>query len=114
VAGCSLKALEICRQEPERRDRLRANVEQLRTGLRALGVMVSDEPTANAGAVIGNAEAMQKLHAALRAQGILVPYVPSYSGTGPEGLMRFAVCAEHTEEMIGRLLGAVKDFLTTQ
>jgi hypothetical protein len=57
---------------------------------------------------------MQKLHAALRAQGILVPYVPSYSGTGPEGLMRMAVCAEHTEAMIARLLHAVQEFLTTQ
>jgi 7-keto-8-aminopelargonate synthetase-like enzyme len=111
AAGCSIKALEICRREPERRDHLRRNVKQLRDGLRELGVTVSDEPTANVGAVIGNADTMKKLHAALRAQRILVPYVPSYSGTGPEGLMRFAVCGEHSEEMIARLLSAVREFL---
>jgi 8-amino-7-oxononanoate synthase len=114
VAGCSLKALEISRTEPQRRERLRANIKQLRDGLREMGVAVTDEPTANVGALIGNAGVMQKLHAALRAQGILVPYVPSYSGTGPDGLMRMAVCAEHTEAMIARLLHAVQEFLTTR
>jgi 7-keto-8-aminopelargonate synthetase-like enzyme len=111
VAGCTVKALEICVREPERRERLRANVQLLRDGLRGMGVTVSDEPTANVGALIENARVMQELHAALKAQGILVPYVPSYSGTGPEGLMRFAVCSEHTAEMIARLLAAVQDFL---
>jgi 8-amino-7-oxononanoate synthase len=113
IAGCTLKALEICRREPERRMRLRENVRQLREGLRSLGIVASDEPTPNVGAVIRDAATMQRLHAVLKAQGILVPYVPAYSGAGPEGLMRFAVCSGHTPEMIARLLGAVDEFLKT-
>ena len=112
MAGCAAKALEVCLREPERRARLRENTAAVREGLRALGVTVTDEPTPNAGAVMGTAEEMRGLHAALRAQGILVPYIPSYSGTGPEGLMRFAICSEHTGEMTARLLGATRDFLT--
>jgi 8-amino-7-oxononanoate synthase len=104
LAGCTVKALEICLREPERRDRLRRNVRQLRDGLRALGVEVSDEPTPNVGVVLGSAAEMKALHESLKRQQILVPYVPAYSGTGPQGVMRFAVCSEHSGEVIGRLL----------
>ena len=111
VAGCSAAALEICLREPERRERLRRNVRQLRDGLRAMGIAVGDEPTPNVGVVIRDGATMQQLHKMLKAQGILVPYVPAYSGTGPWGLMRFAVCSEHTPEMIARLLAAVATIL---
>ena len=114
VAGCTAAALAICLREPQRRDRLRENVRQLRDGLRSLGIAISDEPTPNIGVVIRNATTMQQLHIALKAQHILVPYVPAYSGTGPEGLMRFAVCSEHTPEMIARLLAAEAAFLKSQ
>lgn len=113
AAGCTLRALEICLAEPERRRRMQRNVKQLRDGLRALGLDVTDEPTPNIGAVIRDGTTMQHLHAELKARRILVPYVPSYSGTGPQGLMRFAVCSEHTPEMISRLLVAMKEILLT-
>lgn len=111
VSACTLAALGICMSEPERRERLRGNGQQLRDGLRALGADVSDEPTPNIGVVLGDAPRMRLLHDALRAQRILVPYVPAYAGTGPEGLLRFAVCSEHTPDMITRLLAAVRQFL---
>ncbi|MBI1842006.1 MAG: pyridoxal phosphate-dependent aminotransferase family protein [Verrucomicrobia bacterium] len=111
VAGCSLEALAICRREPERRDRLRRNVQRLRAGLRALGAPATDEPTPNVGVVLGDAGSMRRAHEELRARGILAPYVPSYSGTGPEGLIRIAVCSEHSFEMIDRLLAALREIL---
>jgi 8-amino-7-oxononanoate synthase len=111
VAGSSLRALEICLAEPEHRVRLRENVRQLREGLRSLGVDAGDEPTPNIGAVIRDAVTMQRLHESLKACQILVPYVPSYSGTGPRGLMRFAVCSGHTPEMISRLLAEIGKLL---
>ena len=112
VAGCTAAALSICQREPQRRERLRANVQQVRDGLRALGAEVSGEPTPNIGIVLGSAVTMRVLHEALKAEGILVPYVSAYSGTGPEGLMRFAVCSEHTPAMLARLLDAVRHALT--
>jgi 8-amino-7-oxononanoate synthase len=111
VSACTLAALGICLSEPERRERLRRNAQQLRDGLRALGAEVSDEPTPNIGVVLGDAARMRALHESLKAQCILVPCVPAYSGTGPEGLLRFAVCSEHTPDMIARLLAAVRQFL---
>lgn len=111
AAGCTLRALEICLAEPERRTRIRRNVRQVREGLRSLGVAVGDEPAPNIGVVIRDSATMQELHAGLKARHILVPYVPSYSGTGPQGLMRFAVCSEHTPEMIDRLLQTLRELL---
>ena len=67
-----------------------------------------DWPTANIGVQIGDATNMQRIHAALKAKGILVPYVAAYSGIGKEGLLRFAVCATHTPEMIARLLDELR------
>ncbi len=111
LAGCTVKALEICLREPERRERLRRNIRQVRAGLRDLGVEVSDESTANIGVVMGNSAQMRALHDALKAGRILVPYVPGYSGTGPEGVMRFAVCSEHTPVMVVRLQEQLEAFL---
>lgn len=108
VCGSTTAALDICLREPELRQRLAANVRQVREGLRAMGIPVSDAPTPNIGAVFGSAAHMQRMHATLREERILVPYVPAYPGTGPEGVLRIAVCAGHTSAMISRLLDAIQ------
>jgi len=55
---------------------------------------------------------MRQLHARLKDEGILVPYVAAYSGLGAEGIMRLAVCAGHSHAMVERLLAAVRTNLT--
>jgi 7-keto-8-aminopelargonate synthetase-like enzyme len=111
LAACSLEGLRICQSEPDRRERLRSNVRQLRAGLRQLGYSVSDEPTPNVGVVIRDAKTMRKLHIDLKARGFLVPYVASYPAIGTEGLMRIAVCSEHTPLMIDQLLKTMSELL---
>ena len=111
AAGATAKAIEIVMREPGLRQRLRENIRRLRAGLRALGVAVEDCPTANLGVQLGGAANMRRVHTELKAAGILVPYVAAYSGTGPEGLLRFAVCAAHTPEMIDRLLAELRKVL---
>ena len=111
VAACSLEGLRIVQREPQRRERLQFNLRKVRAGLRGLGISVEDEPSANVGAVIREAAVMKKLHSDLKQQCILVPYVASYSGTGPEGIMRFALCSEHTPEMLDRLVNALSGLI---
>lgn len=111
VAGATAKALEIVAAEPALRDRLRANVLRLRTGLRALGLTIPEGTTANVGVVAGNAANMQRIHAALKARGIMVPYFGTYSGIPPEGVLRFAVFANHTDAQIDRLLAELRSIL---
>ena len=65
------------------------------------------EPTPNMGIRAGTADAMQRIHETLKGGGILVPYMPAYSGIGPEGKLRISVCATHTDGMIDRLLAAL-------
>jgi hypothetical protein len=43
----------------------------------------------------------------LKAAGILVPY-STYCGAGKEGILRIAVFATHTDEMLDRLLAELR------
>jgi 7-keto-8-aminopelargonate synthetase-like enzyme len=95
-------------RQPELRRQLRANVARLRSGLRALGLPVEDGPSANFSVEIGDAANMRRIHQELKALGFIVPYVAAYAGLGPQGALRFAVCALHTPEMIENLLAALR------
>jgi len=110
-AAASAKAIEIVQRQPGLRQKLRANIAQLRAGLSALGLPVEDAPSANFSAEIGDAANMRRLHQELKAAGFLVPYVAAYAGVGPQGAMRFAVCALHTPEMIESLLAGLRKTL---
>ncbi|MBI5385624.1 MAG: pyridoxal phosphate-dependent aminotransferase family protein [Verrucomicrobia bacterium] len=110
-AGATAKAIELVQRQPELRRQLQANIARLRTGLRTLGLAVEDGPAANFSVEIGNGANMRRLHAELRAAGFLVPYVAKYSGLGPEGALRFAVCARHTAEMIDGVIAALRKAL---
>jgi 8-amino-7-oxononanoate synthase len=110
-AGATAKAIEIVQRQPELRQQLQANIARLRAGLRALGLAVEDGPAANFSLEVGHAANMQRIHQELKATGFIVPYVAAYAGLGPEGAMRFAVCALHTPEMIDGLLAALRKVL---
>jgi 7-keto-8-aminopelargonate synthetase-like enzyme len=94
--------------EPQLRDRLTENTARLRAALRGLGLTVEHWPTPIIGLSIGRAEDMIRIQQALLSAGILVPYIRSYAGTGTEGVLRIAVFATHSTEMIDRLVAALK------
>ncbi len=111
VAGSSAKALEIVLAEPGLRERLGENVRLVKDGLRALGLQVPDGKCANFGVSIGGVSNMQRLHAELLERGILLPYVGAYSGIPAEGVLRFAVFANHSQTQLKRLLSEIKTVL---
>ena len=111
VAGASAKALEIIMREPSLRANLRANTLHLRGGLRALGLTVPEGATAHFGVVAGDAKNMRRIHETLKARGIMLPYVAAYSGIPPEGVLRFAVFANHTTAQLDRLLDELRSIL---
>ena len=104
AAGATAKALEIVLGQPQLRRRLEQNARRLRLGLRTLGLAVDDWPTPIIGLAIGSGENMRRIHDELRRAGIIVPYFAAYSGTVPAGVLRIAVFATHTEEMLDRLV----------
>ena len=107
VAAASAKALEIARTRPELRGKLAENVRAVKDGLRRLGLAIDDTPVPIVPLCLGTAENMQRIHQQLAADGIMVPYMPAYSGLGPSGALRLAVFATHTPAMIGRLLDSL-------
>ena len=110
-AGATAKALEIIQREPELRERLGVNARQMRAGLRTLGFDVEDWPTPNIALRIGQAANMRRIHAELKARDIIVPYIAAYAGSGKEGVLRVAVFATHTGEMIERFLSELRAVL---
>ena len=102
-AGATAKALEIVKCNPSLRMRLRDNTFRLRAALRSMGLKVPEGLTAHFGVSIGNADNMRRIHQSLKSRGILLPYVGSYSGIPSEGILRFAVFANHTPAQLDRL-----------
>jgi 7-keto-8-aminopelargonate synthetase-like enzyme len=104
VAAASAKALEIVTAHPQLRQQLAANARRAKAGLRRMGLKVDDTPVPIIPLVIGSGPNMDRIQQCLMAQGIAIAYAKAYAGTGPEGLLRIAIFATHTPEMIDRLL----------
>ena len=111
VAAASAKSLALIAADPSYRENLSRNSAMLREGLRGLGVDAHTVPSAQVGVAIGTAANMTRIHLGLKAAGFLVPAVGAYSGIGPEGVLRFAVCSGHTPEMIDDLLDTLRALL---
>lgn len=111
VAAATGAALRIARLEPDLRQRLAANITTLRAGLRGLGLPVEDFPTPMIPLVLPDGLAMQRLQDSLRADGVLVPYLPRYAGLGPHGALRIAALATHTPAQLQHLLDALRRHL---
>lgn len=110
-AGASAKALEIVRRDPSLRLRLRENTLRLRGALRGMGLAVPEGASANFGVSVGDAFTMKRIHETLKTRGILLPYVGGYSGVPPEGILRFAVFANHTVAQLDRLVTELRSLL---
>ena len=54
---------------------------------------------------------MRRIHEALKARGIMLPYVAAYSGIPAEGVLRFAVFANHTAAQLDRLVNELRSLL---
>jgi 8-amino-7-oxononanoate synthase len=104
VAAATACALELIAREPGLRRRLWDNVRRVKSGLRRLGLETDDTPVPIVSLTLGSADRMRRIQGELMRQGILIAYMGDYSGVGPEGMLRIAVFATHTDEMIDELL----------
>ncbi len=109
IAGATAKALEILINEPQLRQKLHANVSRLKAGLRSMGHAVQDTPVPIICLELGDAANMRRIQQALMERDIAIAYASSYSGVGPQGALRIAVCAAHTDAMIDQLLAALRE-----
>ena len=106
VMAMGMAAIDLIKQEPERRRTLWRNCDALRSGLKKLGFILGDSRSQILPLIVGEAEACMKLSGDLLsrgifAQGIRPPTVPP--GTSR---LRITLMATHTGEQLGRALQA--------
>jgi glycine C-acetyltransferase len=106
IAAASLLALEIVRQEPERRARLHDNARCLREGLLARGFEVLPGEHPIVPVMMGAAERAQRFAARLLDEGVYA--VGFFYPVVPEGRarIRLQVSAAHEPEILERALAA--------
>ncbi len=98
-------ALEIIRNEPERRVRLLQLARSLRGELRARGFSVLDGETAIVPVVIREEMDLCRLCKELLAEGIYIN--PVLKPAAAQNLLRISCTSEHTEEHVGRLVETI-------
>ncbi|MBN1393568.1 MAG: pyridoxal phosphate-dependent aminotransferase family protein [Pirellulales bacterium] len=108
AAAATAKAIEILIADADRRARLHANVRKLKDGLRGLGLEIDDSPVPIVCLTLGAADNMRRIQNEMMRRGIAIAYIPAYSGLGPEGGLRIAVFAAHTDAMIERLIDELR------
>jgi 7-keto-8-aminopelargonate synthetase-like enzyme len=114
VAAATAEGLKLMLEEPQLRERLASNVTALRRSLAALGLAVPMTPSPIIGFRLETGERMALVQQRLEKDGILVANSRDYSGAGPDGMLRIAVFATHTPEMIDRLVAALSRALTEE
>ena len=111
IAAATAAALSIVVDSPALRRRLAENVSLARAGLRKIGLAVSSSPAPVIGVALDGSQRMAAVQRRLLDQGIAIAYVRNYAGAGPAGILRIAVFATHTREMIERLIEALDEAL---
>ena len=109
-AAVSAAALNLAQARPERRQHLRNISQRLKTGLRGLGLKVADTVAPITSFQAGLRADMQNLQRALFSHGINV-VISNYIGSGPEGVIRCATFADHTESDIDQLIAAIRELI---
>lgn len=106
-AAVGAAALRCARSQPERRVRLAALTAYLRRRLRGIGIDVDESPAPIVGFRVGDRILMKSLQRRLFDRGILVT-LSNYIGAGPQGMLRCAVYADHSEEDLDALVDGLK------
>jgi 8-amino-7-oxononanoate synthase len=112
LAAGTLSALRILREEPWRRDQLRANAARLRTGLLALGYRPSqDAPGHIAPVIVGDPERTMEVGRRLRELGFLVGAVRPPTVPPGSSRLRITVSAVHEAQEIDGLVEGLRGVL---
>lgn len=103
VAAAALAALDIVRDEPQRRETLLQRAVNLRESLMAQGWQIGPSASQIIPLIVGDSARAVALSAALREQGLLVPAIRPPSVPVGQARLRLSLSAGHSDEMIARL-----------
>ena len=108
TAAAALVAIDILRDEPQRRRDLLVRSQKLREELTGQGWKIGSSASQIIPLVVGHAERAIRLSAALRDRGLFVPAIRPPTVPDGEACLRISLTAGHTEEMVVALLGALE------
>jgi 8-amino-7-oxononanoate synthase len=111
ACGAARAALEIVRDEPERRARVRSLTERMRAGLARLGFDVSRVVAPIFPVVLGAEARAVAASRALRARGFFVRAIRPPTVPRGTSRLRVSLTAGHTDAQVDAFLGALEDVL---
>jgi 7-keto-8-aminopelargonate synthetase-like enzyme len=103
LAAATAKGVEVLRQHPEMRTKLRQNVALAKAGLKALGIPIEDTPVPIIAWSIGSEKRMVRVQHELMKRGIAIAYL-KYAGAPTAGVLRVTIFSTHTAAQIHRLV----------
>jgi 8-amino-7-oxononanoate synthase len=104
IAAAALAALDIVRDEPDRRKTLLTRAESLRAELARQGWNAGASASQIIPIIVGDAQRAVSLSQQLLARGLFVPAIRPPTVPDGEACLRISLTAGHTEEMISALL----------
>ena len=107
TAAAAIAALDIVRDEPERRRQLLARSQKLRDDLTNLGWNVGLSASQIIPIVVGDSDRAIEMSGHLRDRGLLVPAIRPPTVPKGEACLRISLSAVHIEEMIEALVTAL-------
>ncbi len=107
AAAAALAALDVVRDEPQRRERLLSRAAALRDELRAAGWNTGASASQIIPIVVGEPDRALALAARLYERGLFVPAIRPPTVPEGEALLRVSLTARHSAEMISSLLEAL-------
>jgi 8-amino-7-oxononanoate synthase len=108
IAGATLTALGIVRQEGWRREKLQYLIDRFRSGVQALGVATRPSQTPIQPLLVGDSASALSLSETLQARGVLVPAIRPPTVPDGQARLRITLSAAHEEHHIDRLLTALE------
>jgi len=109
TAAAALAALDIVRDEPQRRERLLARAESLRGELVGQGWNIGNAAGQIIPLLVGEPARALKLAAELRERGLFVPAIRPPTVPEGESCLRLSLTSGHTEQMVAALLEALAE-----
>jgi 7-keto-8-aminopelargonate synthetase-like enzyme len=110
VAAAAAEAVAICRDEPERRERVRAMARRLRADLAAAGFEIPSGDAPIIPVIVGEEAGALRASEMLAEARLLVPAVRPPTVAKGSSRLRVTVSCDHLDEEVERLVGALKSW----
>ena len=108
IAGASLAALKIVREQPQRRERLLELANRLRGQLSELGFETGNSESQVIPILVGESELAVNMSKQLRAKGIYIPAIRPPSVPSGNARLRLSLSSDHTDAQIDSLVSVLK------